>query len=214
MELRRKTTWENSLNKIKTETSSLTIYSHWLVPPTTGGNSANKIKTETYKSHNLHPSFLPPKTTKYFPTHAVELVIVDEVHHYSAKTKKNIIAFLQRKRKKGETDHLSRRSLDPEYFPTHAVDLVIVDEANQYLARTKKKISFVVFKSLKLLLLFSKEKEKKVKPINWLKTFFIWISIKKNCENEQHSWKPKKRWIKNGHDLNYRKKLDKVVNLY
>ena len=160
---------KNNLRKFSKQNQDRNFKSHNLQPlacPTTGGNSENKIKTETYKSHNLHPSFLPPKTTKYFPTHAVELVIVDEVHHYSAKTKKNIIAFLQRKRKKGETDHLSRRSLDPEYFPTHAVDLVIVDEANQYLARTKKKISFVVFKSLKLLLLFSKEKEKKVKPIN------------------------------------------------
>ena len=87
MELRRKTTWESSLNKIKTETYK----SHNLQPlacPTTGGNSLNKIKTETYKSHNLHPSFLPPTTTKYFPTHAVDLVIIDEAHHYSARTKK------------------------------------------------------------------------------------------------------------------------------
>ena len=76
--------------------------------PTTGGNSENKIKTETYKSHNLHPSFLPQTTTKYFPTHAVDLVIIDEAHHYSAKTKKNFIAFLQRKRKKGKTDHLTQ----------------------------------------------------------------------------------------------------------
>ena len=99
MELRRKTTWESSLNKIKTETYK----SHNLQPlacPTTEGNSENKIKTETYKSHNLHPSFLPPTTTKYFPTHAVDLVIIDEAHHYSARTKKNNIAFLQRKRKK------------------------------------------------------------------------------------------------------------------
>ena len=75
---------------------------------TTWGNSQNKIKTGTYKSHNLQP--------------------------------------------------LASESLDLEYFPTHAVDLVIVDEANQYSARTKKKISFVVFKTLKLLFLFSKGK--------------------------------------------------------
>ena len=115
MELRRKTTWESSLNKIKTETYK----SHNLQPlacPTTEGNSENKIKTETYKSHNLHPSFLPPTTTKYFPTHAVDLVIIDEAHHYSARTKKNNIAFLQRKRKKGETDHLSRRADSKHYL--------------------------------------------------------------------------------------------------
>ena len=105
---------EKQLEKVKTETYK----SHNLQPlacPTTEGNSENKIKTETYKSHNLHPSFLPQTTTKYFPTHAVDLVIIDEAHHYSARTKKNNIAFLQRKRKKGETDHLSRRADSKHY---------------------------------------------------------------------------------------------------
>ena len=90
MELWRKTTWESSLNKIKTETYK----SHNLQPlacPTTEGNSENKIKTETYKSHNLQPSFLPPTTTKYFPTHAIDLVIIDEAHHYSARTRRKSV---------------------------------------------------------------------------------------------------------------------------
>ena len=102
---------KNNLRKFSKQNQDRNFKSHNLQPlacPTTGGNSENKIKTETYKSHNLYPSFLPPTTTKYFPTHAVDLVIIDEAHHYSA--------------------------------------------------RTKKKISFVVFKTLKLLFLFSKGK--------------------------------------------------------
>ena len=84
--------------------------------PTTGGNSLNKIKTETYKSHNLHPLFLPQTMTKYFPTHAVDLVIIDEAHHYSARTKKNITAFFPKENKKGETDHLGGRADSKHYL--------------------------------------------------------------------------------------------------
>ena len=40
---------------------------------------------------------------------------MDEAHHYSARTKNNNIAFLQRKRKKGETDHPSRRANSKHY---------------------------------------------------------------------------------------------------
>ena len=59
MELRRKTTWESSLNKIKTETYK----SHNLQPlacPTTEGNSENKIKTET-SSLTIYSHWLVPQ---------------------------------------------------------------------------------------------------------------------------------------------------------
>ena len=136
MELRRKTTWESSLNKIKTETYK----SHNLQPlacPTTEGNSENKIKTET-SSLTIYSHWLVPQLREILKIKLrlklTSLTIY--THHF----------FLRRR---------------PNIFPHTLLTWSLLTKHTTTQPKQRK-----------ILLLFSKGKEKKVKPIIWLKTFF------------------------------------------